>query len=74
MLSAQVICSIYLLSLLTNVSIEAKGRDLDQTVPVEQKSYKTLQQTTKAEDICCDWCFNSKNIWSYTLCQAYIGI
>ena len=34
MLSVQVICCIYLLTLLTNVSIEANSVDPDQTAPV----------------------------------------
>ena len=34
MLSVQVICCIYLLTLLTNVSLEANSVDPDQTSPV----------------------------------------
>ena len=55
----------YFAALLTNVSIEANSVDQDQTAPtgavcfgstlfVEEAS-KTIQQTTKADDLCCDW-------------------
>ena len=50
MLSADIICCIYLLTLLTNVSIEANRVDLDQTALglhyLPEASY-TIQQTTK---------------------------
>ena len=33
-LSAEVICCIYLLTLLPNVNVETNGVDLEQTVPI----------------------------------------
>ena len=50
-MSAQVTCCLYLLILLTNVSIEANSVDPNQTAPylhcLTKKFYKTFQHTTK---------------------------
>ena len=69
MTSAEVICCIYLLTLLTNVSVEANSVEPDQTAPVgavwsgstlsDQEASKTFQQTTKADNFCSDWRFKS---------------
>ena len=57
--SANVVCFIYLLTLLTNVSIEANSVDPDQTAPTlfDQKASEIFQQTTKIDVFCCDWHF-----------------
>ena len=47
--SALVVCFIYLLTLLTNVSVNANSEDPDQTAPTlfDQEASETLQLTTK---------------------------
>ena len=53
MLSACVVCCIYLLTLLTNVSMGTnRVMDPDQTAPAGAKLF---QQMTKADDFCCEW-------------------
>ena len=49
--------------LMTNLSIEANSVDSYQTAPTlfVKEVNKTFQQTTKADDFCCDWRFNSKD-------------
>ena len=44
---------IYLLTLLTSVSVQANSVDPDQTASVV-----TFQQMTKADNFCLDWRFN----------------
>ena len=58
--SDSVICLMYLLTLLTNISVEANCVDQDQTAPIrtiwlESNASKTFQQLKKADDVCCDW-------------------
>ena len=65
MLSAVVFCCILLLTLLTNLSTEGNSVDPDQAAPngavwsgstlFEKEVSKTFRQTTKADDVCCDW-------------------
>ena len=57
MLSAVVFCCILLLTLLANLSRETTSVDPDQTAPTlfEQETSKTFRQTTKADEVCCDW-------------------
>ena len=63
MASTEVVCCKYLLTLFKsiNLSTEANSVDPDQTgsTPLEQESSKTFRQTTKADNICCDWHFVS---------------
>ena len=69
MSSADLVCCKNLLTLLTNVSFGVNTVDPEQTAPAvvavlsvysrfDQVSFKTFQQTTKADDICCGWRFN----------------
>ena len=56
MLSAEVICCIHLLTLLTYVSVETNSVDPNQTAPVKlTKKFLTFHWTTKAEKFCCGW-------------------
>ena len=65
--SSENVC-ISLIYYLINVSIRGNSVDPDQTAPMgaigsestlfAKKASKTVQQTTKAFDFCCDWCFN----------------
>ena len=56
----------YLLTLLTNVTIEANSVDPDQTATVEQsifdihyltKRLLNISSDDKVDDFCCDWRF-----------------
>ena len=68
MTSAQFVFCIYLLKLLINVSKETNSVDPDQVAPTgavqsgpalfNQEDSK-FQQTTKSDDICCNWRFKS---------------
>ena len=59
--STQVVCCIYFLTLMSNVSVEANSVDADQTAFTgafwsgstlfDQDASKTFQQTTKADDL-----------------------
>ena len=67
-----VVCIRHLLHIFTNIidecKLEANGVDPDETAPVgavlsgftlfDQEASKTFQQTTKADNLCCDWCFH----------------
>ena len=55
MVTAYVVCYTYLTTLLDNVKLSIEPNSMN-TDPAEEAS-KVFQRMTKADDLCCDWCF-----------------
>ena len=54
--SVHFVCCIYtvLLKVLTDVSVDANSVAQDGSTVFAQEAFKTVQQTTKVVDLCCD--------------------
>ena len=55
-LFAELVCCKCLRNITDELSIDAYSVDPEQTAPFAMEVSLTFQQTSKAEDFCCDWC------------------